>query len=136
MSYSAYIAVYEDADVRYPDHWALQLLNNNDADDSIMFQVLLSDNMVTYFVDEPAYRKPEDAKSFSEKLHVGDVKTDDINKLIALIERVPMVQYARHRWNCQSWVMDVLDEMCKRDLLTWKDRMRTRAQKRMWFLKA
>lgn len=103
MSPHLYVVFYRPRYGNY-QHWALQLEND---EDSIIFEVV---GQHPVFERNVSGIKPEKSLNFIKKLYVGVISEGDIPTVKSAVESVP-VDNETTEWDCQDYVLEILDQL-------------------------
>lgn len=103
MSPHLYVVFYRPRYGNY-QHWALQLESDKD---SIIFEVV---GQHPKFERNVLEVKPERSGSFIRKLYVGALSDSDIERVKSAARQVP-VDNETSEWDCQDYVLEILDRL-------------------------
>ncbi|EFE44699.1 hypothetical protein TRV_00490 [Trichophyton verrucosum HKI 0517] len=102
------VAIYNPSDERDPCHWALWLKSENG--DSTILQVGDDKGGVGYYVEQPIRKEPGRSLKLKETIICGTIPTEKEREAEGKIQSHP-VDNQSTTWNCQSWVMENLDNL-------------------------
>ncbi|KAL4860536.1 hypothetical protein BDV12DRAFT_204937 [Aspergillus spectabilis] len=103
MSPSLYVVFYRPRYGNY-QHWALQLESDKS---SLIFEVV---GQHPNFERNVLYVEPERSGSFIRKLYVGVLSDSDIQRVKDAAKSVP-VDNETSEWDCQDYVLEILDRL-------------------------
>ncbi|KAL8735415.1 MAG: hypothetical protein Q9166_000961 [cf. Caloplaca sp. 2 TL-2023] len=114
-----YVARYHPTNPHDPDHWAIYI-DDPVAGESI-HQVIgtfgIKDS-VYEVAPSRSHTRPEDAPLFKEKVFVGMLSPSAaVSRVRDLIQAYPVDDKNGKRNYCQTWVMEVVNELGERGLL-------------------
>ncbi|KAL2833620.1 hypothetical protein BJY01DRAFT_253377 [Aspergillus pseudoustus] len=103
------VAIYNPTDDRDPSHWALWLRSADGK--SVILQVADDKGGKGYYVAKPVYNKePMKSTRLAEVVECGTIPTDKHAKAVVMTQTHP-VDNESTTWNCQAWVMEVLEAL-------------------------
>ena len=110
------VAIYNASDKRDPLHWALWLSSATKGD--VILQVEDDKGGRGYYVADPVYGKePARSTRLKETIECGTVPAGDHDTAVALAQN-QVVDNVSKTWNCQPWVMEVLQTLGDAGILT------------------
>ena len=95
-------------------HWAIWLKRSRHQ--SVLLQVGQNSPVSGYHVHRPIYRAPGKRETL-KNLHVTKIPDDLYDEVVDVIQNTP-VKDEEDDWNCQRWVMDAIDELERRGLIS------------------
>lgn len=98
-----YIAMYRDGD-NYK-HWALYI---DDVDDDIILNVRGSAGHWRF--EQQNDHNPRESRSLHDLVYVATIKKSQVPRLIETARSLPLKQ-TKPAWNCQNYVLDLIDEI-------------------------
>jgi hypothetical protein len=111
---SLYVAIYNDGGVY--KHWSLFLDGPKKADKRI-FHVMGSDGNFRYDTKNTNARR---SQSLLELVYLGEVKASDADRIEDIARRLP-VQNNMSGWNCQDYVLDLLEALEEAGIIDGED---------------
>ncbi|KAF2862708.1 hypothetical protein K470DRAFT_242619 [Piedraia hortae CBS 480.64] len=110
-----HVAIYLPSDSRDPHHWALFPQGHGK---DVIWQIV--DDGDRYTIDTPLHNKhPQRSSRVKELVLVGTVPLKYHDAALETIQKTTPNNTSK-TWNCQSWVVEVLDNLASRGILTWK----------------
>jgi hypothetical protein len=98
-----YVVFYRPRYGNY-QHWALYI---DDGEDGIIFEVVGSH---PNFRRNVVHSKPEKSRNFLNKIYVGPLSKDDIKRVENAVRTV-YVDNETVEWDCQEYVLDILQKL-------------------------
>lgn len=108
-----YIAIYEGTVF---NHWALFIENEVNSNKGLIMQVMGCSGHWTY---ERRLCDLSKSATYLRKVEVASILKRDIGNLKVTARELPFGESAA--WNCQSWVMDLIQAACENDLIELED---------------
>jgi hypothetical protein len=124
---AVYVAIYRPAQTGSARHWAIYIRNEHGQ--STLHQVENDFNSGAFRVARRRVDvRPEDSRSWIRDVGIGRVNVAHLQAIRNIIQGQP-VNNESETWNCQTWVIEVLERLEQEGYLTISRPVRTELQR-------